>query len=46
VQRQIRADSYYAAHLLGDLKDPRGVELLVCLLSDLGCGRYRAVVAC
>ena len=27
-------DRYYAAHLLGDLKDPRGVELLVSLLGD------------
>jgi HEAT repeat protein len=31
---QIRADRYYAAHLLGDLKDPRGVELLVPLMND------------
>jgi HEAT repeat protein len=34
VQGQIRADRYYAAHLLGDLKDPRGVELLIPLLND------------
>jgi len=34
VQAQIRADRYYAAHLLGDLKDPRGVELLIPLLND------------
>lgn len=34
VRAQIRADRYYAAHLLGDLKDPRGVELLVPLLND------------
>jgi hypothetical protein len=32
VQAQIRADRYYAAHLLGHLKDPRGVEALVPLL--------------
>ena len=31
---QIRADRYYAAHLLGDLKDPRGVALLIPLLND------------
>ena len=31
---QIRADRYYAAHLLGDLKDPRAVDLLVPLLGD------------
>ena len=31
---QIRSDRYYAAHLLGDLKDPRGIELLVPLLND------------
>lgn len=31
---QIRADRYYAAHLLGDLKDPRGVELLIPLMTD------------
>jgi HEAT repeat protein len=34
VQAQIRADRYYAAHLLGDLKDPRGVEVLIPLLND------------
>jgi hypothetical protein len=32
--RQIRADRYYAAHLLGDLEDPRSVSLLTPLLSD------------
>jgi HEAT repeat protein len=31
---QIRADRYYAAHLLGDLKDPRGVDLLISVLGD------------
>jgi HEAT repeat protein len=31
---QIRADRYYAAHLLGDLKDPRAVPILVQLLTD------------
>jgi HEAT repeat protein len=31
---QIRADRYYAAHLLGDLKDPRGVDLLISLMND------------
>lgn len=30
---QIRTDRYWAAHLLGDLKDPRGVDLLVPLLN-------------
>jgi len=34
VQEQIRADRYYAAHLLGDLKDPRAVPILVPLLKD------------
>ena len=34
VHAQIRADRYYAAHLLGDLKDPRGVDLLIPLLND------------
>jgi hypothetical protein len=29
IQGQIRQDRYYAAHLLGDLKDPRGVPILV-----------------
>ena len=33
-EAQVRADRYYAAHLLGDLRDPRGVELLVPLLDD------------
>jgi hypothetical protein len=32
--RQIRADRYYAAHLLGDLRDPRAVPFLVPLLKD------------
>jgi HEAT repeat protein len=34
VRAQIRADRYYAAHLLGDLKDQRGAELLIPLLND------------
>ena len=34
VEAQIRADRYYAVHLLGDLKDRRGVELLVPLRDD------------
>jgi HEAT repeat protein len=33
-QGQIREDRYYAAHLLGDLKDPRAVSILVPLLKD------------
>jgi hypothetical protein len=33
-ERQVAADRYYAAHLLGDLRDPRGIELLVPLLDD------------
>jgi HEAT repeat protein len=31
---QIRADRYYAAHLLGDLKDPRAIPILLPLLTD------------
>ncbi len=34
VEGQIREDRYYAAHLLGDLKDPRAVPILVPLLND------------
>ena len=34
VQGQIGADRYYAAHLMGDLKDPRAVPILVPLLKD------------
>jgi hypothetical protein len=34
VAAQIATDRYYAAHLLGDLRDPRGVTLLVPLLKD------------
>jgi HEAT repeat protein len=34
LRAQIRADRYHAAHLLGDLKDPRGVARLVPLLND------------
>ena len=33
-QGQIRQDRYYAAHLLGDLKDPRAIPILVPLLTD------------
>jgi HEAT repeat protein len=33
-ERQVAADRYYAAHLLGDLRDPRGIALLVPLLDD------------
>jgi HEAT repeat protein len=32
--RQIAEDRYYAAHLFGDLKDPRAVPILVPLLKD------------
>ena len=38
LQTQIRDDRYYAAHLLGDLKDPRGVDLLIPLLNDVDVG--------
>ena len=31
---QIRQDRYYAAHLLGDLKDSRAIPILVPLLTD------------
>jgi len=31
---QIRADRYYAAHLLGDLKDPRAIPILLPLRAD------------
>jgi HEAT repeat protein len=34
VKLQIAADRYYAAHLLGDIKDPRGVPILIPLLDD------------
>ena len=34
IQGQIRQDRYYAAHLLGDLKDPRAIPILVRLLTD------------
>ena len=33
-ERQVATDRYYAAHLLGDLRDSRGVALLVPLLDD------------
>ena len=33
-ERQIRADRYYAVHLLGDLRDVRAVPILVPLLKD------------
>jgi len=34
VASQIAADRYYAAHVLGDLRDPRAVATLVSLLKD------------
>ena len=34
LQAQIREDRYYAAHLLGDLKDAQAVPVLVALLKD------------
>jgi len=34
VTGQIAEDRYYAAHLLGDLKDPRAIPILVPLLKD------------
>ncbi|HTA42129.1 MAG TPA: HEAT repeat domain-containing protein [Bryobacteraceae bacterium] len=34
IQAQIREDRYYAAHLLGDLRDPRAIPILVPLLKD------------
>ena len=34
VERQIAADRYYAAKLLGELRDPRAVPILVTLLMD------------
>ena len=34
LREQIRQDRYYAAHLLGDLKDPRAIPILVPLRTD------------
>jgi HEAT repeat protein len=34
--QEIESDRYYAAHLFGDLKDPRAVPLLIPLLKDEG----------
>ena len=34
LERQIAADRYYAAHLLGDLRDPRAIPLLAARLTD------------
>ena len=34
LREQIREDRYYAAHLLGDLKDPCAIPILVPLLTD------------
>ena len=34
VAQQIRSDRYYAGHLLGELRDPRGVPILIALLGD------------
>ncbi|HWQ90429.1 MAG TPA: HEAT repeat domain-containing protein [Clostridia bacterium] len=34
LQGQIAADRYYAVHLLGELKDPKAVPVLVSLLVD------------
>jgi hypothetical protein len=35
LQAQIREDRYYAAHLLGDLRDSRAIPVLVPLLKDM-----------
>jgi HEAT repeat protein len=35
VAEQIRADRYYAVHLLGNLKDRRAVPILIPLLTDI-----------
>jgi HEAT repeat protein len=32
--RQTREDRYYAAHLFGDLKDPRAIPILIPYLND------------
>jgi HEAT repeat protein len=34
LQLQIASDRYYAAHILGDLKDPRAVPILIPLLHE------------
>lgn len=34
LQEQIASDRYYAAHVLGDLKDPRALPILIPLLKD------------
>ena len=34
LQEQIKSDRYYAVHLLGDLKDPRAIPILIPLLAD------------
>lgn len=38
VRAQIRSDRYYAAHLLGDLKNSRALPILIPLLSDKDVG--------
>jgi HEAT repeat protein len=38
LKQQILSDRYYAAHLLGELKDPRGVDVLLPLLDDEDVG--------
>ena len=43
---QIRQDRYYAAHLLGDLKDPRAIPILVPLLTDPDVNYIVPVVPC
>lgn len=43
-ERQLRADRYYAVHLLGKLQDPRTVDMLMPLLSDQEVG-YKAAWA-
>jgi len=45
VRAQIRQDRYYAAHLLGNLKDPRGVAILVPLLKDPEGRRHCSLVS-
>jgi HEAT repeat protein len=38
VERQIHTDRYYAAHLLGELRDPRAVRILIPFQFDLELG--------
>ena len=44
IRGQIRQDRYYAGHLLGELKDPRAIPILLPFRADPDVKPYRSMV--